>query len=140
MRLVPWKSGSYIEAGTTLMNSRCGGGRSRAVRSARRRQWRSSSKTRSVAAAASKRLIGLCCCVPAGPRERASKPRMPPVCRSTMGWKTVVIWWPSSTSWSRQRVWKSACIFWMRTLSQASPTRRATTRSAMISGLWKTTA
>ncbi len=57
-----------------------------------------------------------------------------------MGWKTVVIWWPSSTSWSRHRVWKSACIFWMRTLSQASPTRRATTRSAMISGLWKTTA
>ncbi len=59
---------------------------------------------------------------------------------STTGWNTVVIWFPSSTSCSRQRVWKSACILWMRTLSQASPTRRATTRSAMMSGLWKTTA
>ena len=26
MRLAPWKSGSYIEAGTTLTKSRCGSG------------------------------------------------------------------------------------------------------------------
>ena len=37
------KSGSYIEAGNTLRKSRNGAGRSRAVLSALRRQWRSSS-------------------------------------------------------------------------------------------------
>ena len=57
-----------------------------------------------------------------------------------MGWKTVWISSARSTSCSRHRVWKSACIFWMRTLSQASLTSRAITRSAMIRGLWKTTA
>ena len=74
MSAAPWKSGSYIEAGMTLTNRRYGAGRSRAVLSAFLRQWRSSSKTRSVDFAASKRLIGLCCCVSRGPRESASTP------------------------------------------------------------------
>ena len=65
---------------------------------------------------------------------------MPPCSRSTIGWNTELIWSPSSTSCSRQRVWKSACIFWIRTLSHASLTTRDTTRSAMISGLLNTTA
>ena len=92
--------------------------------------------------AASNRLIGLCCCVSRGPRESASSPWIapPPFSRSTIGWSTEVIWSPSITSCSRQRVWKSACIFWILTLSHASLTTRETTRSAMISGLLKTTA
>ena len=137
--------GSRGRTSRRARRSRTGGearGSSRAVRSARRRQWRSSSKTRSLAVAASNRLIGLCCEASRGPaREGLEAEDAAPCWRSTMGWKTVVIWFrraarPAGGSGSGSP--PAPCL--MRTLSHASLTSRGTTRSAMMSGLWKATA
>ena len=111
MSAAPAKSGSYIEAGITLTKSRNGAGRSRAVLSALRRQWRSSSNTRSVAFGRLEQVDRACAAASragraTAPRGRACRPRW----MSTIGWNTEVIWSPRITSCRRQRVWKSACI------------------------------